>query len=143
MSSGDDEEFTARPFPNQPIRVPFVTKELRPRDVRPLVANATGEAAALTGYLLALMGDRDGLPPLLNYWRTSKQKDEAVTTLVYRALAVTDDANYLPVLEEIYQQLQDTYNIGDFYWTIRIMHGEEILELRARIRKEVDTSKLQ
>ena len=74
ISSNDDEDFTAQPFPKLPIRVPFATKELKPRDVRPLLANADRETAALAGYLLALMGESEGLAPLMNYWRGGNKR---------------------------------------------------------------------
>ena len=69
--------------------------------VRPLVHNRDPELAAAAGYLLATLGEADGLEPLLKYWRSLKDEkhrwtDQTTwTRLVYRAIAATnsDPAN--------------------------------------------------
>jgi len=61
--------------------------------------------------------------------------------LVYRAIAVVDDPKYIPVLREIYGKL-DQYEMSEFYWTIRIMTGPEILSFRKQVRDEVGASRL-
>ena len=58
--------------------------------------------------------------------------------LVYRAIAVIDDPKYIPVLREIYGKL-DKYERDEFYWTIRIMSGPEILKFRKQVRDEMGT----
>jgi hypothetical protein len=51
------------------------------------------------------------------------------------------------VLEEIYKKLSATrngsYYMKSFYWTIRSMHGAEVLKLRKQIRDEVGMDNLR
>jgi hypothetical protein len=107
--------------------------------VRPLITDADPEVAASAGYLLALLGEADGLPPLLKYWRQHGRKSEDWDRLVYRAIATIDDPQYIDVLRQIYDKL-DRFDVGEFYWTIRIMSGPEILKFRKEIRDRVDLS---
>ena len=111
----------------------------RPRNIRPLLADPNTEVAAAAGYLLAVLGEPDGLPPLVRYWRENGEKQSELDRLVYQAIAVIDDPKYIGVLREIYDGLQQ-YDVGEFYWTIRIMSGPEILKFRKEVRDHMDTS---
>ncbi len=53
--------------------VPQPPAGLKLRDVRPLMDDADAETAASAGYLAVLLGDSDGMAPLLRYWRGSQQ----------------------------------------------------------------------
>ena len=90
-----------------------------------------------------LLGERQGMDPLVRYWRSAGSGDETFR-LVYRAIAVTDEPSYVPILREIYGNFEpDDYVVPDFYWTIRIMSGPEILQFRKQIRDEVGMSNLR
>jgi HEAT repeat protein len=121
--------------------VPKPPEGLTLDDVRPLVGDANAEAAACAGYLMALLGDTSGMEPLLQYWRQHNESSSEWKKLVYRAIAVSDDPKYIPVLREIYGKL-DQYEMSEFYWTIRIMTGSEILAFRKQIRDEVGAAQL-
>ena len=125
----------------QPI-VPKPPVGLKVEDVRPLLGHAEPDVAACAGYLLVLLGDADGMAPLLRFWRQQRADYNEWTSLAYRAIAVADDPQYVPVLAEIYAKLKE-YEVSEFYWTIRSMSGPEILKLRKRIRDEVGMSRLQ
>jgi hypothetical protein len=121
--------------------IPTPPVDIAIEDIRPLAGNSDPELAACAGYLLALLGEPDGIRPLLQYWRQHGQRHDEWKRLVYRAIAVIDDPQYIPVLREIYGQL-DEYEFSEFYWTIRIMSGPEILKFRKQIRAEVGASRL-
>ena len=106
------------------------------------MSSEDAEAAAYAGYLLTMFHDATGLDPLLKFWHAQKSS-VALDRLVYRAVAILDDPQYLSVLREIYGRLKDESDLQEFYWTIRIMSGPEILEFRKRIRREVGMSNLQ
>ena len=93
-------------------------------------------------YLLALLGDPGGMDALLKYWKEQPKKYNEWHRLVYRAIAVLDDPKYLPVLQEIYTNLEE-YEVREFYWTIRIMNGPEIIKFRKQIRDERGISQLR
>jgi HEAT repeat protein len=122
--------------------VPLPPKALKVDDVLPLLDRESNEKIrAHLGYLLALFGNDRGLDELIEYWRSHEDDDE-LPNLVYRAVASLNDASKTPILVEIYESL-DSYEVGDFYWTIRIMSGTDVLRLRKRIRDEVGMSELQ
>ncbi len=125
--------------------VPIIPKPpegLTLADVRPLLGDANAEVAASAGYLMALLGDPSGMKPLLQYWRQHGETSSGEwKKLVYRAIAVSDDPKYIPALREIYSKLEQ-YEMSEFYWTIRIMSGPEILAFRKQIRDEVGASRL-
>lgn len=125
----------------EPI-VPMPPPRLKPESIRPLLNDPDPETAAYIGYLLTLFGEPEGLPPLLQYWRSLKTPDAGITRLVYRAITALDDPAQLPVLREIYSQLSKT-DTSEFYWTIRSMTGPEILQFRRLIRQEVGISQLK
>ena len=107
--------------------------------VRPLVGDSDAETAACAGYLLALLGEPDGMEPLLKYWRENRKSSSDWGKLVYRAIAVVDDPKYIPVLREIHAKF-DRSDKNEFYWTIRIMSGPEILKFRKQVREEIGAS---
>lgn len=88
------------------------------------------------------MGEPEGMEPLLKYWREHQKGSDEWTKLVYRAIAMTDNPQYIPILREIYGKLHE-YETAEFYWTIRIMSGPEILKFRKQVRDEVGPSRLQ
>jgi hypothetical protein len=108
------------------------------------LADPSNDLAAYAGYLLAILGDRAGLAPLL---RTAKAHDwqDPWGRLAYRAIAKINDDSMTPTLEEIYRQYRRQYDylIREEYWTIRTMTGPNILRLRKTIRDEYGMSKLE
>jgi len=111
--------------------------------VRPLLNDSDPRIAAQAGYLLALLGAPEGLPPLLRYWREhKKERGDDTDRYLYRAIAALDDSAHVPVLQQIYHRLGE-YEVSEFYWTIRIMSGPEILKLRKQIRDEVGMDRLR
>lgn len=123
-----------------------------PRDVEasqlvPILSAQDQASAACAGYLLCLMDHPEGFAPLLDFWSRSGRADPAWTKLVYRAAAVLDSADSMPLLAEIYANMvkdPDRIDSGlsDFYWTIRVMTVPEALTLRKRIRDEVGVDNL-
>jgi hypothetical protein len=111
------------------------------KHVKPLLEDKDPEIAARAGYLLALLGEADGMDALVNYWR-AHEADSNAQRLVYRAAAALNDEKYVPVLREISGKI-DENQVSDFYWTIRGMSGSEILKLRKDIRDKVGMSRLQ
>ena len=100
------------------------------------------EVVAQAGYLLALLGQPRGLDPLLRQLRSADKDKRRWQWLAYRAIAALDDSSRLAVLREIYATLEQGEK-SDFYWTIRIMTGPEMLEFRKQIRDEVGINQLQ
>ena len=98
--------------------------------------------AAEAGYLLALLGESRGLEPLLRYAQQQGKSNSQLQRLAYRAIAALDDSNQIPLLKKIYAGLSQ-YEVSEFYWTIRIMTGPEILKFRKQIRDEVGINQLQ
>jgi len=128
----------------QPI-VPLPPPGLTPEPLVELLSSDDPKAAAQAGYLLALFGRDEGLPQLLGYWRAKAAGDRAWMRLVYRAIARLNEGSQVPTLREIYSRLstdQHRHYLPEFYWTIRIMTGPDILALRKTIRDEVGTAQL-
>jgi HEAT repeat protein len=130
---------------NRSVVVPTAPRELRPEMVRPLLRDPNPRIAACAGYLLALLGEPEGLGPLLKQWRAQSRKDDEWTELVYRAVATLGDDSRVPILEEIYRAYlrEQPYRLRDFYWTIRIMEGPNALRLRKQIRQDVGMDALR
>jgi HEAT repeat protein len=122
--------------------VPEPPPGLEPHHVRPLLDDPDSQTAAYAGYLLALLGEEEGLGPLLQHWHAREEDDRQLSRLVYRAIAALNDPSRVSVLEEIYAQHRDG-DVSEFYWTIRIMSGPEILRLRKKIRDDVGMSNLR
>ena len=94
------------------------------------------QIAAYAGYLLAILKNPAGMDSLLRHYQASNKKEDLqLARLVYRALAVLDDPKYIGVLKEIAGNLSDN-EIREFYWTIRIMSGPEILRFRKELREK-------
>jgi len=122
--------------------VPEPPMGLKPEHLRPLINDDDPQVAAQAGYLLALLGQKEGLPPLLAYWKTQKENDDSLDRLVYRAIASLDDSSRIAELRDIRQRLEE-HEMADFYWTIRIMSGLEILNYRKELRRAVGMENLQ
>jgi HEAT repeat protein/thioredoxin-related protein len=122
--------------------VPKPPNGLKVEDVRPLLAEHDMDVAASAGYLLALFGEQDGMEALLKLWKQQPKKYNQWSRMTYRAIAALDDPKYVPVLKEIYANLEQN-EVRDFYWTIRTMTGPEILKFRKQIRDERGVSNLQ
>jgi HEAT repeat protein/thiol-disulfide isomerase/thioredoxin len=115
---------------------------LEAAQVRPLLAETDPQAAAEAGYLLALLEQPDGLETLLRF--VHGKDDWRWEQLAVRAIAVLDDQAHVAVLKEIYAGLEHRGSeVRDFYWTIRLMTGPEILKLRKQIRDEVGMANLR
>jgi HEAT repeat protein len=140
-SDSDSDIYRSTSPAGEPI-VPMPPQRLKPESIRPLLSDPDPETAAYIGYLLTLFGEPEGLPPLLQYWRSLKTPDAGITRLVYRAITALDDPAQLPVLREIYGQLSKA-DTSEFYWTIRSMTGPEILQFRRLIRQEIGISQLK
>jgi hypothetical protein len=105
--------------------------------------SSDADEAAHAGYLLCLLGKNDGLPPLITYWK-SHARNSSTTRLLYRAISALDDDGQTPVLAQIYAGFaKEPYMVREFYWTIRVMHGPQILKLRKKIRDEIGMEQLQ
>ncbi len=115
--------------------VPEAPTGVTAADLRPLLGGSDSETAASVAYLLAVLGESEGIEPLVEYWRRHGTDSSQWRRLVYRAIAVIDDPKYIAVLREIYGKLSE-YEVSEFYWTIRIMSGPEILKFRKQIRDE-------
>ena len=124
----------------QPI-IPEPPRRLEAEHVAPLINDSDPQNAAYAGYLLALFHNSAGIEPLLRHWRVQPASDE-LDRLVYRAIAVLDDPRHLPVMKQIYARLEQS-DKQEFYWTVRIMSGAEILAFRKQIREEVGMSNLK
>ena len=122
--------------------VPEAPAGLKPEPLRELARDPDPKVAGQAGYLLALLGEREGLEPLLRLWREGGEGHDGTRRLVYRAIAALDDGEQLPVLKAIYAKLE-SYEYSEFYWTIRIMTGPAVLEFRKQIRDEVGVSNLR
>lgn len=122
--------------------IPEAPPGLKPEHVRPLAKDSAPEVAALAGYLLAVLHEPEGLGPLLRFWHDQKGDKQDLDRLVYRAIAALDDSSQMAALREIHGRL-DEYEMRDFYWTIRIMSGPEILKLRKEIRDAVGMDRLR
>ena len=135
----DRDEYSIRS--GAPI-VPKPPAGLQVSQILPLADDSDPAVAAEAGYLLAVMGQSRGLEPLLRYAQQQGKSDSRLQRLAYRAIAALDDSNQVPLLRKIYAGLGQ-YEVSEFYWTIRIMTGPEILKFRKQIRDEVGMNQLQ
>ncbi len=122
--------------------IPKAPGGLKREHVRPLLEDKDPKTAAYAGYLLALMGQPEGLPPLMDYWRSLGRRDWDDNRLVVRAVAVLNDSTKVAELRKIYGET-DSWRKRELYWTIRIMTGPEIYALRKQMRDEVGMRNLQ
>ena len=122
-------------------------KELTADHLRPFLTSSDDEAVAQAAYLLAMLGEPEGMDRLIARWRKARQSHhgEQWEKLVIEAIAVGDEARYVPLIEEIYRAMtgERAYEVRSLYWTIRSMHGPEILKLRKKIRDEVGMDQLR
>jgi HEAT repeat protein len=116
---------------------------IKPEMLKPLLRDPDGETAACAGYLLALLGEREGLDAVVRHWR-AHPRDENARRLTYRAIAAMRDDQFTPILEEIYKSYnKEQYYVREFYWTIRVIAGEKALLLRKKIRDEMGMDNLR
>jgi HEAT repeat protein/thiol-disulfide isomerase/thioredoxin len=128
------ERNSSNPFGNEPLVIK-PPEGLQADHLRPLLSHADPLVAARAGYLMALLGDRDGLEPLLRYVRKEGKQNDNWKQLAVQAIAAADDSTQLPFLKEVYAGLE-RYEVSRFYWTIRVMTGPEILKFRKQIRDD-------
>jgi hypothetical protein len=110
-------------------------------DIRHLLTSTDPKTKAYASYVLAVFGEPEGLRTLIEYWREQNRDNRNVRKLVYRAIAKQDAAEHIDILREIKEQIQE-YEISDFYWTIRIMSGDDILRFRKEIRDQYGMNRL-
>ena len=113
--------------------------------LRPFLASEDLETVAIATYLLVLLDEPVDLEPLLEYRQQMKDNSmgDSWNRLAYRAIAYKNDPTQVGVVEDIYESMKNRpYMMREFYWTIRIMSGPDILELRSRIRDEQGTENL-
>jgi HEAT repeat protein/thioredoxin-like negative regulator of GroEL len=110
----------------------------------PLLKDPELENVAYASYLLCLLGQQQGTDTVVHWWQGHRD-DETWRRLAYRAIALTGDDGRTPVLEEIYATYdkRNGYEVRDFYWTIRVMKGPQVLKLRKRIRDEIGMAQLR
>ncbi|WP_158265328.1 HEAT repeat domain-containing protein [Blastopirellula marina] len=114
--------------------IPTPPEGISEENVAPLLSHDDAKVRAYAGYAMAMLDKKEGLPALLDYWRDHKNdENDEMDRLVFRAIAKLNDSNHVDILRQIYDRLED-YQKSEFYWTIRIMSGEEALRLRKEIR---------
>src|SRR5439155_10675175 len=99
-----DSPFYGRSFSrenNQPI-VPRAPTGVTAGPLKPLLKDPDPEVAAYAGYLLALLGEADGLDRLLQFWGGKASTDVCRARLVYLAVAAANGDACWPVLEPVY-----------------------------------------
>lgn len=115
--------------------IPVPPEGISEQDVRPLLDNEDARVRAYAGYVLAMFAKDEGLPVLLEFWQKDQddRSSDELNRLVYRAIAKLNSKEHVDILRKIYESLDD-YEKSEFYWTIRIMSGEDVLRLRKDIR---------
>lgn len=113
--------------------IPKVIDGIDPETARDLLTHSEAKVRALAGYALAMHGDDAGLAELLEFWRNEAYEDSTYQRLVYSAIAKLNAGDQIETLREIASQ-HEGYYAGQFYWTIRIMSGDEVLQLRKELR---------
>ena len=128
-------------------KLPMVPRGLTPELLLPLLKDADPKTAAQAGYLLALLEQPEGLPPLVAYWREHAKTDDDWQLLVARAITALGEDEYGRILEEIYRSIpreRGNYSRArEFYWAIRSLDGPNALRLRKVIRQEVGMENLR
>jgi hypothetical protein len=127
------------------VSLPEAPKGLSAEMLAPFAESSDPAVSANAAYLLALLNDGEKIDRLIDEWRRHPE-DDNLQRLVYRAVAVLDDASRVPVLVTIYELLhksQENTQIKELYWTIRTMSGPDALALRKRIRDEVGMDQLR
>lgn len=97
------------------------------------------QTRAFATYLLAVQGDTPDLTPLVEFYRDQEYFNSSLAQNVYKAIALTNRSEHVPLLQEIYEILKEesSYTVSDFYWSIRLMDAPGVPELRAQIRSEM------
>lgn len=114
--------------------IPTAPEGVMAADVEPLLTHDDLQVRAYAGYVLATLGERKGLEPLLQYWREEGVDSSSdLNRLVYRAISKLNAGDQIETLRTIYESI-DEYRLDEFYWTIRIMSGDDVLRLRKEIR---------
>jgi len=72
---------------------------MKPEMLRPLLRDPDPRSVAYAGYLLALLGETEGLEPLLRYWRDHARTDDSWRRLAYVAVAACADDAHVRTLE--------------------------------------------
>jgi hypothetical protein len=124
---------------------PALPKQLDPLVLKPLLKSPDEELAALAGFALCLLGDSEGLEPLLRQWRKVEAKDRSWDKRVYQGISELGDDAQVGILERIYSRAKaagpasdtEAATVKDLYWCIRGMDGPNARRLRQRIRTEV------
>ena len=103
------------------------------------------DVAAIAAYFLALHDKPDGLQKLIEKYKSAPNTTARPWyKLTYRAIARLNNDSQVPVLERMFKnEVQESYNASEFYWTIRSMDGPQALKLRKHIRDTVGMSELQ
>ncbi|WP_417847177.1 HEAT repeat domain-containing protein [Thalassoglobus sp.] len=139
----DDDDYSYEE--PKPI-VPEAPEELSLEQLEKFTESSNPQVLAQVGYFQTLLGETAYLPALIAVWEGNTQ-DERYRRLLYRALARVNDPQYFSILEQIYTQIQSQEysepSIKEFYWTIRIMTGPEVLQLRKEIRDTHGAETLQ
>jgi HEAT repeat protein len=132
----DDEIFLYNG--NQPI-VLTPPKDIKPEMIRPLLKDPDEEVAAYAGYLLAMTGDREGVAPVIRYWREREKRWSLWQRLAYRSVAAVGDDSMTPLLEEIYGSFDaNDYSKREFYWTVKSLKGANAMKFIERIKGDVE-----
>ena len=127
------------------VRIPKAPKgmTLEHLDNKEFEANDE-EVLALSTYFKSLLDPKTDLKPLIDYWENEDSSEE-MATMVYEAIAATNNDKLTPSIEAIFEahgEDSDRY-AADLYWTIRVMTGKKALALRKRIRDKVGMSTLK
>ena len=128
-----------RPGPKNPWKPPVLPKGLKQEMVRPFLTSEDPERATGAAYLLALMGDVDGLNRLVDGWRDDRE-DMRLAQLVPRAVAALDRDEDAPILREVWESItgeEKNEQARVLYWTIRKMQSPAAKKLRDEMRKDV------
>jgi HEAT repeat protein len=131
----------------QPIAVSVpagLSKEIVAATMSQAIADHSDDLTAYSGYLLATLGDRDGLDALLQSAKAHNWEDPW-GRLTFRAIAKINDDSMTPTLEEMYQSFgkSNTYETREMFWTIFPMTGPNAIKLRKTIQDEVGIDNLR
>ncbi len=120
--------------PIVPRAPPGITNE----QLKAFTQSTSMKTQACAAYLAALLGDEESEETVIAFWQSSPD-DAPARRMAYRAIAAGNHVQHVPVLRRMYQEMKAEewgVDMADFYWTIRIMKGADILDLRKQIRTE-------
>lgn len=123
-------------FPRLPAKLDLAA-------LRRFLTDDQPDSVALAAFLLVAAEDPDGWEPLYRVYKAHPD-DWNTIKLVYTAIAILGDDSKTPILEEIAGRIakDNTYIYRPFYWTIRVIDGPNVLNLRKRIRQDVGMKNL-